>query len=211
MSGHGGGRFDDETRTLDGLVWAGCERGIVRRGGYIDRGSGLYDDSRQGIAPEFPGLALVGTVGFSRVLCVSPASFFSLTGIGMRTATSIGCFTLLALLCGSANAQMYSYDPANPPGSAHVYFGSTKDSDGNFLSGVTVQLDAGNISFVMVTDEAGRFKIEVPQDLLPSNVKFSCSKPGYVQRRAVTRFPPNHALSPVQADCVLEPKSAVTR
>jgi hypothetical protein len=144
-------------------------------------------------------------------LRISPASLFPLTGIGMVTAKSIGCAAVLALMCGGVSAQMYSYDPANPPGSAHVYFGSTKDSDGSFLSGVTVQLDAGNISFVMVTDDAGRFKIEVPQDLLPSQVKFSCSKPGYVQRRAVTRFPPNHAMSPVQADCVLERKSAASR
>ena len=129
----------------------------------------------------------------------------------MVTAKSIGRAAVLTLMCGGAAAQMYSYDPANPPGSAHVYFGSTKDSDGNFLSGVTVQLDAGSITFVMVTDEAGRFKIEVPQDLLPSQVKFSCSKPGYVQRRAATRFPPNRALSPVQADCVLERKSATSR
>ena len=106
---------------------------------------------------------------------------------------------------------MYSYDPANPPGSAHVYFGSTKDSDGNSLSGVTVQLDTGQITFVMVTDATGRFHIEVPQDLPPTQVKFSCSKPGYTQRRAVTRLPPKHALSPIQADCVLERKSATGR
>ena len=115
------------------------------------------------------------------------------------------------LIYGGAHAQMYSYDPANPPGSAHVYFGSTKDSDGNFLSGVTVHLDMGQITFVMVTDDAGRFRIEVPQDVLPSQIKFSCSKPGYVQRHAVTRFPPNHALSPVQADCLLDRKSAAAK
>jgi hypothetical protein len=126
---------------------------------------------------------------------------------GARIAGSMGGAVLL-LICDAALAQMYSYDPANPPGSAHVYFGSTKDSDGNFLSGVTVQLDAGQITFVMVTDDTGRFRIEVPQDLLPSQVKFSCSKPGYAQRRAVTRFPPNHALSPVQADCVLDRRGA---
>ena len=116
------------------------------------------------------------------------------------------CAVTLSTACGVAHAQMYAYDPANPPGSAHVYFGSTKDGDGNSLSGVTVQLDTGQTSFVMVTDDAGRFKIEVPQDAPPSQIKFRCSKPGYVQTRAVTRFPPNHALSPVQADCVLERK-----
>lgn len=126
----------------------------------------------------------------------------------MARLKSVVRIASMALICGGTEAQMYSYDPAHPPASAHVYFGSTKDSDGNFLSGVTVQLDTGQTSFVMVTDDAGRFKIEVPQDLLPSQIKFSCSKPGYVQRRAVTRFPPNHALSPVQADCVLDHKSA---
>lgn len=123
-------------------------------------------------------------------------------------ARSVGGAVVLLFVCDAATPQMYSYDPANPPGSAHVYFGSTKDSYGNFLSGVTVQLDTGQITFVMVTDDAGRFKIEIPQDLPPSQVKFSCSKPGYLQQRAVTRFPPDHSLSPVQADCVLDRKGA---
>jgi hypothetical protein len=125
---------------------------------------------------------------------------------GRTLAKSMSCAVLMAAICGRADAQMYSYDPANPPGSGHVYFGSTKDMDGNFLSGVTVRLETGQMTFIMVTDDAGRFKIEVPQDLPPDKIKFSCSKVGYVQRRAVTRFPPSHAVSPVQADCVLDRK-----
>jgi hypothetical protein len=110
-----------------------------------------------------------------------------------------------------AVAQMYAYDPAHPPGSAHVYFGSTKDSDGNLLSGVTVALDTGETTYVMVTDEAGRFKIEVPKELAASQIKFSCSKPGYVQLRAIRRFAPNKAASPIQADCVLGRRSGGAR
>ena len=62
---------------------------------------------------------------------------------GANRTKAIGCAAALAVVFSNANAQMYSYDPANPPGSAHVYFGSTKDSDGNFLSGVTVNSTRG--------------------------------------------------------------------
>ena len=97
-------------------------------------------------------------------------------------------------------------DPAN-----NVYFGSTKDSDGKFLSDVTVSLDTEATSYVMVTDDAGRFKIVIPKDILPSQVTFRCAKPGYVQLRAVTRPPPNKAISPMQADCVLGRKEGTRK
>jgi hypothetical protein len=114
-------------------------------------------------------------------------------------------WAIMALIAAEyAVAQMYAFDPSNPPGNANVYFGSTKDRDGNFLDGVTVRLEVGQVTYVMVTDDAGRFKIEVSKEVEPSQVKFLCSKPGYIQVRATKRPPPNHALSPIQADCVLD-------
>jgi hypothetical protein len=115
---------------------------------------------------------------------------------------------IASLLCtNSALAQIYAYDPAHPIGSGHVYFGSTKDTNGHSLSGVTVRLDAGQTTYVMVTDDAGRFRIEVPKELTADRVRFSCSKPGYTQLRATTRLAPNKAPSPIQADCVLDRRS----
>jgi|ERR1700678_771127 hypothetical protein len=118
---------------------------------------------------------------------------------------------IIIVAMNRAIAQMYSYDPTQPPANGHIYFGSTKDADGNFLSGVTVALDVGETTYVMVTDEAGRFKIEVSNETMPSQVRFRCSKPGYIQLRAVQRLPPNKAPSPVQADCVLGRKVASAR
>ena len=106
---------------------------------------------------------------------------------------------------GPVATQMYAFDPKHPPANAtaNVYFGSTKDARGNFLSGVTVQLEIDLVTYVMVTDDAGRFKLEVPKEVLPSMVKFLCSKPGYSQVRATKRPPPDKSASPIQADCVL--------
>lgn len=113
---------------------------------------------------------------------------------------------LTLILAGQAGAQMYAFDPKHPPANAtaNVYFGSTKDRSGHFLSGVTARLEIDQVTYVMVTDEAGRFKIGVPKEVLPSMVKFSCFKPGYIQIQATKRLPPDKAASPIQADCVLE-------
>jgi hypothetical protein len=115
-----------------------------------------------------------------------------------------------ALVAGApAEAQMYAFDPMNPPANAvaNVYFGSTKDRAGQSLSDVTVQLEIDMVTYVVVTDDAGRFKILVPKEVTPAMVKFSCSRPGYRQIMATKRSPPNKAISPIQADCVLERKS----
>ena len=105
-----------------------------------------------------------------------------------------------------ARAQMYTPDPRITLDMATTtFFGSTKDPDGHFLSGVTAQFKADNVTFVMTTDDAGRFKVHVPKYIEPAKITFSCSKPGYTQVSAIKRPPPGHATTPVQADCVLSP------
>jgi hypothetical protein len=99
---------------------------------------------------------------------------------------------------------MYTPDPRIDFDMAtNTFFGSTKDAEGHFLSGVTASFKADNITYVMTTDEAGRFKVHVPKYIEPGKLLFSCSKPGYTQLSATKRPPPGHATSPVQADCVL--------
>lgn len=106
----------------------------------------------------------------------------------------------------AARAQLYMPDPKIDIDTAtNTYFGSTKDQDGRFLSGVTVEFNADNTTYVMVTDEAGRYKLHIPKYFSPSQVKFNCSKPGFGLVRTTKRPPPGHALSPIQADCVLAP------
>jgi len=121
------------------------------------------------------------------------------------------CLTAAMLVIGGpVDAQMYTVDPRKHQGdqSWNVYFGSTKDSGGRPLSGVTVELEIEQVTYVIVTDDAGRFRIEVPREATPTQVKFTCSKPGFALIRATKRPPPNKAASPIQADCVLAPRSA---
>ena len=127
------------------------------------------------------------------------------TGIVSRC---VGTFMLFALAQQTDHAQLYMLDPKiDINTAANTYFGSTKDSEGRFLSGVTVEFTADNTSYVMVTDEAGRFKVHIPKYFSPAEVKFNCSKPGYGLVRSMKRPPPKGTLSPVQADCILAPKS----
>ena len=132
-----------------------------------------------------------------------------------RRSTGLRAFLplLTVALTGIASGQMYAFDPRNPPSNAaaNIYFGSTKDNGGNFLAGVTVRLEVGSVTYVYVTDDAGRFKMELAKEVQPGQVKFTCAKPGYVQLRASKRGPPSHAPSPIQADCVLEAKSISAR
>lgn len=110
-----------------------------------------------------------------------------------------------------SGAQIYNFDPANPPDKAmNVYFGSTKDTDGTSLAGVTVTLDIDVTTYVMVTDDDGRFKIRIPKGIAMSQVKFTCSRPGYVLYRASKRPPPDKSQSPIQADCVLKRRTGTT-
>jgi hypothetical protein len=115
--------------------------------------------------------------------------------------------SIAAAISNGADAQIYLPDTKpDVDQTTNVYFGSTKDTDGRFLSGVTASIKVDNATYLMVTDDAGRFKIRVPKNFPASRLKFSCSRPGYVLVRATKRPPPGNAPSPVQADCVLAPK-----
>jgi hypothetical protein len=104
-----------------------------------------------------------------------------------------------------ALAQIYSYSPTNAdeqqPG--NVYFGAAKDDDGQFLAGVTVVLKTDLADFVLVTDEAGRFRMKLPADTKPADVTASCSRRGYVLVKAQKRAPRGQSLTPVEVNCVL--------
>jgi hypothetical protein len=123
----------------------------------------------------------------------------------------LGNLALLGVLAFAASAerasaQLYTPDPRIDFDTANnVFFGSTKDADGNFLSGVTASFKADNVTYVMTTDDAGRFKVHIPKYIAFTRVKFSCSKPGYRMTRATKRPPPGGASTPIQADCVLVP------
>src|ERR1700675_2318712 len=76
---------------------------------------------------------------------------------------AVGVVALVAGL-SVAHAQMYTPDPRIDFDMAtNTFFGSTKDAEGRFLSGVTASFKADNITYVMTTDDAGRFKVHVPK------------------------------------------------
>jgi hypothetical protein len=129
-----------------------------------------------------------------------------------RVAAGMAGFIALTAVLPLAHAQMYTPDPRIDFDMAtNTFFGSTKDTKGRFLSGVTAQFKAENVTYVMTTDDAGRFKVHVPKSIKPGKLVFSCSKPGYRQVSAIKRPPPGHATTPVQADCVLSPLKAAVQ
>ena len=99
----------------------------------------------------------------------------------------------------------YGYDPAahrdDKPG--NVYFGSAKDSNADYVSGATIILETKKLEIVTVTDPTGRFRVELPVDVLPSAVTPHCSLKGYKLGEVVTRLPPGGEPSPVEINCVL--------
>jgi hypothetical protein len=132
--------------------------------------------------------------------------------LAARHLLNFGCLGLLLAPVAAGWTQIYLPDPKmDIDTAANTYFGSTKDVAGRFLSGVTVEFSAENTSYIMVTDDAGRFKLHIPKYFAPNILKFNCSKPGFVLVRATKRRPPGRAISPVQADCMLAPKGASAR
>jgi len=74
-----------------------------------------------------------------------------------------------------------------------------------------VRLQIVSVHYVMVTDGAGRFKINLAKEVEPAQVTRIFTKPGYGQVHATKRRPPKKTLSPVQAGRVLEPKRAAVK
>jgi hypothetical protein len=84
------------------------------------------------------------------------------------------------------------------------YFGFAKDTHGTFLNGVKVTLKLPHVSFVVVTDVLGAYKIPVSHTE-PGDVNLSCDKDGYKQLSVLRRTPPGvDEKTSVEIDCTLE-------
>jgi hypothetical protein len=84
------------------------------------------------------------------------------------------------------------------------YFGFARDAHGTFLNGVKVTLKLPHVSFVVVTDVLGAYKIPVSHTE-PGDVNLSCDKDGYKQLSVLRRTPPGvDEKTSVEIDCTLE-------
>ena len=108
-----------------------------------------------------------------------------------------------AMIAAPAPAQ-YGFAPPDAdklPG--NVYYGSVRDSAGGFVTGATIVLQTPHSDFVTMTNAAGRFRIKLPVDTRPNDVKARCSRKGYRPGQIVRRLPPRGVLTPVELDCRL--------
>ncbi len=113
------------------------------------------------------------------------------------------CITASLLWFSFAPAQ-YVYNPAAADEAPGIrYFGSAKDDKGALLSGVSISLEHEMLSFLFVTDDAGRFRQNVPLDMISDAVTVKCFKAGFQLIRINKRPGPNGPKQTVQVDCVL--------
>jgi hypothetical protein len=107
----------------------------------------------------------------------------------------------MLLFSPSASAQ-YAYDPHNldEQGPGIKYFGSVKDDRGALLKGAMVLIQH---QYIAVTDEQGRFRVNLPETLPGDKVDVSCSDPGYQTIRVTKRVGPQGPKQTVQVDCVM--------
>ena len=107
-------------------------------------------------------------------------------------------------MVASASAQ-YGYDPsAGDTGVPGIhYFGSVKDDRGSFLSGATITLTTEWGKYVFVTNDEGRFRGNLPVDMVPEKVSPQCFKTGYQLVQITKRPETNRSKVSVQVDCVL--------
>jgi hypothetical protein len=113
---------------------------------------------------------------------------------------------LAALLPSAAMAQ-YTFDPnnADEQGPGIKYFGSVKDMRGALIPGASILISH---SFVLVTDNQGRFRGNVDVGYTADKTPVGCSKPGYSFVRVSKRpGPPGGVKQTVQVDCVLKRNS----
>lgn len=123
------------------------------------------------------------------------------------------CVPLFAALIGLASmsapvaAQLYgNFIPRgnhdNNP--VNVWFGAAKDAAGRYVPGATIVLQTRQVDFVAVTNGQGRYRLELPVNIRPSEVRVRCSRQGYLTARVIRRLPRGGALSPVEANCELK-------
>jgi len=104
---------------------------------------------------------------------------------------------------GGVTAQ-YVYNPAAADeGPGIRYFGSAKDNKGALLAGVSVQLTSQQLSFLLVTDAEGRFRVNLPLDMSAEVVTPKCFKKGFELVQVSKRPGPVGPKLTVQVDCVL--------
>jgi hypothetical protein len=109
---------------------------------------------------------------------------------------------------GVAGAQ-YVYNPAAADeGPGIRYFGSAKDDKGALLAGVSVQLTSQQLSFLLVTDAEGRFRVNLPLDMRAELVTPKCFKKGFELVQVNKRPGPVGPKLTVQVDCVLRANPA---
>ena len=108
-------------------------------------------------------------------------------------------------------AAQYVYNPANADeGPGIRYFGSAKDDKGALMPGVSVQLASPQLSFLLVTDAEGRFRINLPLDMRADTVTPKCFKAGFELVQINKRPGPSGPRLTVQVDCVLRASRAAS-
>jgi hypothetical protein len=122
----------------------------------------------------------------------------------LTRACALVC-TLLTASSAPVSAQ-YRFNPANKDEqTAGIrYFGSVKDENGVVISDATITIEADRVSFVIVTDELGRFHDTLALDMTANKVKVGCFKAGYKSIRLTKRAGVIGPRPTVQVDCVLQ-------
>jgi hypothetical protein len=118
------------------------------------------------------------------------------------------CWALAAAIFASQVGAQYVYDPDSPDeqGIPYIrYFGAAKDDKGKLLPGTTILLESAQVSMAIVTDATGRFRANLPMELIADKVAAKCSKPGFSVVRITKRAGPEGVKPTVQVDCVLRP------
>jgi hypothetical protein len=98
----------------------------------------------------------------------------------------------------------YVFNPASADEAPGIkYFGSAKDASGALLPDVSIRIISDNLTYVLVTDEQGRFRENVMLDMVPEKVTIKCFKEGYQLIHLYTRPGASTHKQTVQVDCVL--------
>lgn len=135
-----------------------------------------------------------------RIACTVPNRIRRVLKNAYRMSISLLAIYILAT---PAHSQ-YVYNPANADeGPGIRYFGSAKDDKGALLAGVSVLISNHQLSFLLVTDEQGRFRANLPLDMLPETVTSKCFKVGFQLAQMSKRLGPKGPKVTVQVDCVM--------
>jgi len=125
----------------------------------------------------------------------------------IRTLRALSLSAVAALYALTTHAQLYGnlIPPeilANTNG--NIWFGAVRDQHGGFVADATVILDTGVIEYVAVTDQGGRFRLQLPKDTTTLQVSSRCSHPAYQTDRLMVRPPRRNTGSPVELSCFLK-------